>query len=62
MKIEPGKSVGQIQIGADQKAQADLISQGKFLDAIQTDIDDIRSKFGSKYDEHIHEMLNAFGF
>lgn len=25
------------------------------------DIDDIRSKFGNKYNDHIQEMLDAFG-
>jgi len=25
-------------------------------------VDDIRSKFGSKYDTHIKQMLDAFGF
>jgi hypothetical protein len=47
---------------AYRKRQADLIRQGKVRDAIQMDIDDIRSKFGSKYDEHIREMLAEFGF
>ena len=37
--------------------QQELISQGKVMDAIQMDIDDIASKFGSKYDEAVAEML-----
>ena len=37
--------------------QAKLIKSGNWHDAIQMDIDDIRSKFGSKYDEAITEML-----
>lgn len=37
--------------------QKELIEQGKFREAIQMDIDDIRSKFGSKYDGAITEML-----
>lgn len=39
---------------AEQKA---LIEQGKFREAVQLDIDDIRSKFGSKYDSAIAEVL-----
>lgn len=45
-----------------RQRQADLIMQGRLRDAIQMDIDDIRSKFDSKYDQHISEMLKAFGF
>lgn len=37
--------------------QKELIDQGKFREAVQMDIDDIRDKFGSKYDEAISEML-----
>jgi hypothetical protein len=47
---------------AYRQKQADLIAQGKLRDAIQMDIDDIRGKFGSKYDQHIKQMLEAFGF
>lgn len=36
--------------------QADLIKQGKFKEALQMDIDDIRDKFGNKYDEGISQM------
>ncbi|GGG09258.1 hypothetical protein GCM10010995_28590 [Cysteiniphilum litorale] len=36
--------------------QADLISQGRFKDAQQMDINDIRDKFGSKYDGAISQM------
>lgn len=36
--------------------QAQLISEGKFEEAMQMDIDDIHDKFGSKYDEAIEEM------
>ena len=41
-----------------RQKQLDLINQGKFADAIQMDIDDIRSSFGSKYDSSINEMLD----
>ena len=46
---------------AYRQKQADLIAQGKVRDAVQMDIDDIRSKFGNKYDDHIQEMLETFG-
>ena len=37
--------------------QKELIDQGKFDEAQKMDIDDIRSKFGTKYDKEIEEML-----
>lgn len=37
-------------------AQQKLIDEGKFLEAQQMDIDDVREKFGSKYDKGIAEM------
>lgn len=37
--------------------QKALIEQGKFREAVQMDIDDIREKFGDKYDEGIAQML-----
>lgn len=36
--------------------QKELIDAGKFKEAQQMDIDDIRSKFGNKYDAAISEM------
>ncbi len=36
--------------------QKELIDSGRFGEALQMDIDDIREKFGDKYDEHISEM------
>lgn len=36
--------------------QANLIKEGKFDEALQMDIDDIKEKFGNKYDEAIAEM------
>ena len=35
--------------------QAELLSQGKFDEAFQNDIDDIRQRFGDKYDEAIRQ-------
>jgi filamentous hemagglutinin len=46
---------------AYRQKQADLIAQGKIRESVQMDIDDIRSKFGNKYNDHIQEMLDAFG-
>lgn len=40
-----------------QQAQKELIEQGKFLEALQMDIDDIHEKFGDKYDSAIAEMM-----
>lgn len=37
--------------------QRSLIEQGNFRDAQMMDINDIRSKFGDKYDDHIKKML-----
>ena len=40
-----------------RKTQLELINQGRYREAIDMDIADIRSKFGSKYDNAIKEML-----
>jgi len=40
-----------------QAEQKKLIDEGKFREAIKMDIDDIREKFGNKYDNAISEML-----
>ena len=40
-----------------QALQRDLISKGKFKEALQMDLDDIRDKFGNKYDSAINEMM-----
>jgi len=37
--------------------QAELIKEGKIMEAIQMDIDEIHEKYGNKYDEGIAEML-----
>ncbi|MEV6318846.1 hypothetical protein [Streptomyces sp. NPDC051776] len=39
------------------QAQKDLIDQGKFDEAMKMDIDDIRARFGTKYDQHIADMV-----
>lgn len=43
---------------AYRQKQYDLIREGRFEEAQQMDIDDIREKFGNKYDKHIEEMRN----
>ena len=42
---------------AHQAAQRKLVSEGKFREAIQMDINDIHALFGNKYDKNINEML-----
>lgn len=49
-----GNSAASAQYRADQ---AKLIAQGNYRAAIQMDIDDITSKFGTKYNDAIMEML-----
>jgi len=44
-----------------RQRQADLIDSGRIRDAVQMDIDDLRSKFKNKYNTHINEMLEQFG-
>jgi RHS repeat-associated protein len=38
--------------------QKGLIDSGNFMEAQKMDIDDVKSKFGNKYDEGIDQMLN----
>ena len=40
-----------------RQTQKDLIAQGKFIEAVRMDIDDLHEKFGDKYDGAIKEML-----
>lgn len=37
--------------------QQQLIQQGRFMDAVQMDINDVRNLFGNRYDEHIRQMF-----
>lgn len=39
-----------------REAQRQLVSEGKFKEALQMDIDDIKDKFGDKYDKAIEEL------
>ena len=40
---------------AEQQA---LLEQGRLMEAIQMDVNDIRSRFGNKYDDAIQQMLD----
>ncbi|MFF8790330.1 putative T7SS-secreted protein [Streptomyces sp. NPDC015125] len=42
-----------------QAQQRSLIDQGRIDEAIKMDIDDIRSRFDSKYDQHIQDMIQS---
>jgi hypothetical protein len=39
--------------------QSELISQGRIDDAMQMDINDVRARFGTKYDDAIAEMIES---
>ena len=54
MTASYGNSTASAQYRAEQ---AKLIAQGNYRAAIQMDIDDITSKFGTKYNDAITEML-----
>jgi len=45
---------------AYREEQARLIGEGDFAGALQMDIHDIRSLFGSKYDIHLEQMLDYY--
>lgn len=52
-------SYGNTQAAKDYRAaQAALIHQGKFQEAQLMDIEDIRAKFGGKYDGQIRQMMD----
>lgn len=39
--------------------QRELIGQGKITEAMRMDIDDIKTRFPDKYDQHIEDMVNS---
>ncbi|MFE4757314.1 DUF6531 domain-containing protein [Streptomyces mirabilis] len=39
--------------------QRELIGQGRITEAMKMDIDDIKTRFPGKYDQHIEEMVNS---
>lgn len=45
-----------LEARAYRSQQKELLDAGKFDEAVQMDIDDIREKFGNKYDKGISEM------
>ncbi len=49
-----GSGLAAIKYRENQRA---LVNAGKFDEAMQMDVDDIRSKFGSKYNKAIDEMI-----
>jgi len=61
MKIADHKKTASWGSSAEAKAyrekQAQLIKDGKFDEAQKMDIQDVRSKFGKKYDDAIEQML-----
>jgi RHS repeat-associated protein len=42
-----------------RNTQRQLVDQGKFDEAMKMDIDDIRQRFGNKYDQHIKDMVDS---
>jgi len=46
---------------AYREQQKKLIEDGKFGEAQQMDVDDLKNKFGDKYDEHVKEMQDKTG-
>ena len=60
--MEPGDHRQTASYGGSPEAKAyrerqkELIDQGNVREAVQMDIDDLRSKFGNKYDSAIKEM------
>ncbi|MFA1261894.1 hypothetical protein ACDI97_10845 [Xanthomonas axonopodis pv. fascicularis] len=64
IKMDPEDHELTASFGRSKSAQAyrdkqkDLLDQGRLMEAVQMDVDDIRAKFGSKYDSHIQQMLD----
>lgn len=62
IKMDPVDHKGTASYGSSdaakryRKKQEELLRQGKLQEAVDMDIQDIRSKFGNKYDNHISEM------
>jgi len=48
-----------LEAQAYRNQQRTLIESGRFDDAVQMDIDDIRSLFGDQYDEHLLQMIDG---
>ncbi|EJZ57097.1 filamentous hemagglutinin [Pseudomonas fluorescens R124] len=63
IKMDPEDHKNTASFGRSEEAKAyrdkqqALLEEGRLMDAIQMDINDIRSKFGNKYDEGIKQML-----
>jgi hypothetical protein len=48
------------EAGAYRDRQKELIDQGRFEDALQMDVDDLRSKFGNTYDPAIQKAQDYY--
>ncbi|NKY13332.1 RHS repeat protein [Streptomyces somaliensis DSM 40738] len=48
-----------LEAQAWQQWQRELINQGKLTEAMRMDIDDIKTRFPGKYDDHIKEMVES---
>ncbi|KAA6178141.1 hypothetical protein F3K50_05400 [Pseudomonas marginalis] len=63
IKMDPKDHADTASHGRSDEAKAyrakqeELLAQGKLKEAIQMDVDDIRGKFGNKYDAAIKQML-----
>ena len=63
IKMDPEDHKKTASFGRSEEAKAyrdkqqELLEEGRLMDAIQMDINDIRSQFGNKYDEGIRQML-----
>ena len=64
IKMEPSDHAKTASYGNSKEAreyrliQQKLLQEGKLQEAIEMDVKDIRSKFGSKYDKAINQMLD----
>ncbi|WP_256657133.1 MULTISPECIES: hemagglutinin repeat-containing protein [unclassified Pseudomonas] len=64
IKMDPKDHADTASHGRSKEADAyrakqeELLGQGKLKEAIQMDVDDIRGKFGNKYDDAIKQMLD----
>ncbi|MEA9708882.1 hemagglutinin repeat-containing protein [Xanthomonas campestris] len=64
IKMDPEDHELTASFGRSKSAQAyrdkqkELLDQGRLMDAVQMDVDDIRAKFGKKYDGHIQQMID----
>jgi filamentous hemagglutinin len=64
IKMDPADHANTASYGNGPAARAyrakqqELLQQGRLNEAIQMDVNDIRAKFGGKYEENIRQMLD----